>query len=107
LTYTEKQNYRQVGPGKTWEQVTNMDIDHFIDELKGLKDEYETGPLEVKNEITKKVRKIFEVGHEHKYMGHEIANWGGRGLGYMFFNAHLCNQPCYCQSGGGTEGTSL
>jgi hypothetical protein len=32
--------------------------------------------------------------HEHKYMGHETANWGGRGLGYMLFNAHLCNQPC-------------
>ena len=30
-------------------------------------------------------------------MGHETANWGGRGLGYMLFNAHLCNQPCYCQ----------
>ncbi len=37
------------------------------------------------------------MGHEHKYMGHETANWGGRGLGYMLFNAHLCNQPCYCQ----------
>jgi hypothetical protein len=36
-------------------------------------------------------------GHEHKYMGHETANWGGRGLGYMLFNAHLCNQPCHCQ----------
>jgi hypothetical protein len=47
------------------------------------------------------------MGHEHKYMGHETANWGGRGLGYMLFNAHLCNQPCYCQSGGGTEGTAL
>ena len=28
-------------------------------------------------------------------MGHETANWGGRGLGYMLFNAHLCNQPYY------------
>ena len=37
------------------------------------------------------------MGHEHKYMGHETANWGGRGLGYMLFNAHLCDQPCYCQ----------
>ncbi len=37
------------------------------------------------------------MGHEYKYMGHETANWGGRGLGYMLFNAHLCNQPCYCQ----------
>jgi hypothetical protein len=27
------------------------------------------------------------MGHEHKYMGHETANWGGRGLGYMLFNA--------------------
>jgi hypothetical protein len=35
------------------------------------------------------------MGHEHKYMGHETANWGGRGLGYMLFDAHLCNQP-YC-----------
>ncbi len=26
-------------------------------------------------------------------MGHETANGGGRGLGYMLFNAHLCNQP--------------
>jgi hypothetical protein len=33
------------------------------------------------------------MGHEHKYMGHETANWGGRGLGYMLFNAYLCNQP--------------
>jgi hypothetical protein len=40
------------------------------------------------------------MGHEHKYMGHETANWGGRGLGYMLFNAHLCNQPCSCKSGG-------
>ncbi len=47
------------------------------------------------------------MGHEHKYMGHETANWGGRGLGYMLFNAHLCNQPSYCQSGGGAEGTAL
>ena len=31
------------------------------------------------------------MGHEHKYMGHETANWGGRGLGYMLFIAHLCN----------------
>ena len=30
-------------------------------------------------------------------MGHETANWGGRGLGYMLFNAHLCNQPYYCK----------
>jgi hypothetical protein len=37
------------------------------------------------------------MGHEHKYMGHETANWGGRRIGYMLFNAHLCNQPCYCQ----------
>ncbi len=37
------------------------------------------------------------MGHEHKNMGHETANWGGRGLGYMLFNTHLCNQPCYCQ----------
>jgi hypothetical protein len=47
------------------------------------------------------------MGHEHKYMGHETANWGGKGLGYMLFNAHLCNQPCYCQSGGGTGVTAL
>ncbi len=32
------------------------------------------------------------MGHDHKYMGHETAN---RGLGYMLFNAHLCNQPYY------------
>jgi hypothetical protein len=32
------------------------------------------------------------MGHDHKYMGHETANWGGRGLGYMLFNADLCNQ---------------
>ena len=25
----------------------------------------------------------------------------------MLFNVYLCNQPCYCQSGGGTEGTAL
>ncbi len=31
------------------------------------------------------------MGHEHKCMGHETANWGGRGLGYMLFNVHLCN----------------
>ncbi len=37
------------------------------------------------------------MGHEHRYMGHETTNWGGRGLGYMLFNAHLCNQPSYCQ----------
>jgi hypothetical protein len=37
------------------------------------------------------------MGHEYKYMGRETANWGVRGLGYMLFNAHLCNQPCYCQ----------
>ena len=37
------------------------------------------------------------AAHEHKYMGHETANWGGRGLGYMLFNAHLCNQPCSCK----------
>ena len=37
------------------------------------------------------------MGHEHNYMGHETANWGGRGLGYMLFNAHLCNQPYYCK----------
>ena len=30
-------------------------------------------------------------------MGHETANWGGRGLGYMLFNTHLCNQPCSCK----------
>jgi hypothetical protein len=30
-------------------------------------------------------------------MGHETANGGGRGLGYMLFNVHLCNQACYCQ----------
>jgi hypothetical protein len=48
------------------------------------------------------------MGHEHKYMGHETANWGGRGLGYMLFNAQLCNQPCMLlSSGGGTGGTSL
>ncbi len=39
----------------------------------------------------------FYMGHEHKYMGHETANWGGRGLGYMLFNVHLCNQPYYCK----------
>ena len=33
------------------------------------------------------------MGHEHKYKGHETANWVGRGLGYMLFNAYLCNQP--------------
>jgi hypothetical protein len=44
---------------------------------------------------------------EGPFLGHETANWGGRGLGYMLFNAHLCNQPYYCQSGGGTEGTAL
>jgi hypothetical protein len=37
------------------------------------------------------------MGHDHKYMGHETANWGGRGLGYMLFNVHLCNQPYYYQ----------
>ncbi len=37
------------------------------------------------------------MGHEHKYMEHETANWGGRGLGYMLFDVHMCNQPCYCQ----------
>ncbi len=37
------------------------------------------------------------MGHEYKYMGHETANWGGRGLGYMLFNTHLCNQPYYCK----------
>jgi hypothetical protein len=41
------------------------------------------------------------MGHEHKYMGHETGhettNWGGRGVGYMLFITHLCNQPCYCQ----------
>jgi hypothetical protein len=36
------------------------------------------------------------MGHEYKDMGHESANGGGRGLGYMLFNVHLCNQPCYC-----------
>jgi hypothetical protein len=41
------------------------------------------------------------MGHEHKYMGHETANWGGRGLGYMLFIAHLCNH-ILLQSGGGT-----
>jgi len=30
-------------------------------------------------------------------MGHETANWEGRGLGYMLFNAHLYNQPYYCK----------
>jgi hypothetical protein len=30
-------------------------------------------------------------------MGHETTNWGGRGLGYMLFNEHLCNEPYYCQ----------
>jgi len=33
-------------------------------------------------------------------MGHETANWGGRGLGYMLFIAHLCNH-ILLQSGGG------
>ncbi len=61
LPYIGKQKYRHIGPGKTWEQVTDMDIDHFINELKGLKDEYEEGTFEIKNEITKKVRKIFEL----------------------------------------------
>ncbi len=28
-------------------------------------------------------------------MGHETANGGGRGLVYMLFNVHLCNQPYY------------
>jgi len=37
------------------------------------------------------------MGHEYKDMGHESANGGGRGLGYMLFNVHLCNQPWYCQ----------
>jgi len=46
------------------------------------------------------------MGHEHKYMGHETANWGGRGLGYMLFIAHLCNH-ILLQSGGGTWGTVL
>jgi hypothetical protein len=27
--------------------------------------------------------------NEHKYMGHETSNWGGRGLGYMLFNEYL------------------
>jgi hypothetical protein len=42
------------------------------------------------------------MGHDHKYMGHETANWGGRELGYMLFNAHLCNQP-YTVRGVGSE----
>ena len=46
------------------------------------------------------------MGHEHKYMVHETANWGGRGLGYMLFNAHLCNH-ILLESGGGTWDTSL
>ncbi len=37
------------------------------------------------------------MGHEHKYMGDETANWGGKGLDYMLFNTHLCDQPCYYQ----------
>ena len=37
------------------------------------------------------------MGHENKYMEHETANWDGRGLGYMLFNVHLCNQPFYCR----------
>jgi hypothetical protein len=37
------------------------------------------------------------MGHDHKYMGHETANWRGRGLGCMLFNAHLCNQQYYYQ----------
>jgi hypothetical protein len=35
------------------------------------------------------------MGREHKYMGHETANWWVRGLGYTLFNADLCNQPYY------------
>jgi hypothetical protein len=27
----------------------------------------------------------------------KLQTGGGRGIGYMLFNAHLCNQPCYCQ----------
>ncbi len=46
------------------------------------------------------------MGHEHKYMGHDTANWGGRGLGYMLFIVHLCNH-ILLQSGGGTWGTAL
>ena len=46
------------------------------------------------------------MGHEHKYMGHETANWGSRGLGYLLFIAHLCNHILR-QSGGGTWGTAL
>jgi hypothetical protein len=49
------------------------------------------------------------MGHEHKYMGHETANWGGRGLGYMLFNAYLCNQPYYWKMvvGPGTQSCTL
>jgi hypothetical protein len=35
------------------------------------------------------------MGQDHKYMGHETVNWGGRGLGYTLFNTNLCNQPYY------------
>jgi hypothetical protein len=27
----------------------------------------------------------------------KLQTGGGRGLGYMFFIAHLCNQPFHCQ----------
>jgi hypothetical protein len=39
-------------------------------------------------------------------MGHETANWGGRGLGYMLFNAHVYS-TILLQSGGGTWDTVL
>ena len=41
------------------------------------------------------------MGHEHKYMGHKTANWGGRGLGYMFLMCILLS------SGGGNGGIAL
>jgi hypothetical protein len=54
---------------------------------------------------------VSRTGHVRErhspYMGHETVNWRGRGLGYMLFNSHLCNQPYYVQSGGGSWGTVL
>lgn len=67
LPTIDKQKYIKIGPGKTWEQVTNLDIENFINELKDLKGKYNTGTEEIKTEVKIQAAKIFELCK--KYIG--------------------------------------
>jgi hypothetical protein len=49
---------------------------------------------------------VSRTGHVRE---RQTTNWGGRGLGYMLFNVHFCDQPYYCKGvmGPGTQFCTL